>query len=222
MKKTIFLSLFLAFCFSASLCVAQEEGTAKGANNALSMDIYGANKKDAEKIWKNMVKQFDGKTKKGDNNEWYTKEISLPQIGPAGTVKMYMKIEEKDEMIRSIFLVTKDGEFVNSADYADEAEEVEKLFQSYIGELKEKTAEADVERQEDSLKKMSKDLSKLEKNNAKYHKEIEKCRKKIEEMENKIAQNEDEQATKKEEIEAQKLNVEKVIAKFQEIQKANQ
>jgi len=215
MKKFILFAAFLCFALQPNLINAQSDtGTAKGISNSLSIDIENVSRKDAEKVWKNLIKQFDGKTKKGKNNEWYTEKVSAPRIGPEGTVKMFMTINEKDKVARTTFLVSKDGEFVNYSDSPDEAEEVEKIFQDYVYELKKKSFENESEKEEDNLKDLNKDLEKLEKNNKKYHEEIEKCKKKIAEMENKIAKNEDDQVTKKEEVAAQKTTVEKVLEKL--------
>lgn len=214
MKKLIFLLTVLCFLFQSNTIVAQSDsGIAKGLSNSLSADIENVSRKDAEKVWKNLVKQYDGKTKKGKNDEWYTEKVKVPKIGEEGSVKMYMSIKEKDRLARTTFLVSKDGEFINFSDNPSEAEEVEGIFQNFIYELKKKSFENETKDEENNLKDLNKDLEKLEKNNKKYHEEIEKCKKKIAEMESKIAKNEDEQITKKEEVAIQKEVVEKVLQK---------
>lgn len=215
MKKVIFLAIVFFFLVQPNFTIAQSDvATPKGISNSLSIDVDNVSRKDAEKIWKNLIKRYDGKTKKGKNNEWYTEKVSVPKIGPEGSVKMFMSINEKDKLARTTFLVSKDGEFINHSNNPSEAEEVESIFQDFVYNLKKKSYENEVEMEEKSLKNLNKDLEKLEKNNKKYHEEIEKCKKKIAEMESKIAKNEDDQETKKEEVAAQKEQVEKVLDKM--------
>lgn len=214
MRNLILLLTLICFLFQSNTIVAQlDSGIKKGLSNSLSADIENVSRKDAERVWKNIVKQYDGKTKKGKNDEWYTEKVKVPQIGEEGTVKMYMSIKEKDRLARTTFLVSKNGDFINFGDNPSEAEEVELIFQSFIYELKKKSFENETKDEEKNLKSLNKDLEKLEKDNKKYHEEIEKCKKKIAEMESKIAKNEDDQMTKKEEVTMQKEVVEEVIKK---------
>lgn len=215
MKKVILLAAIFCFTLQTNFTIAQSDsGTAKGIRNSLSIDVDNLSRKDAEKIWKNLIKKYDGKTKKGKNNEWYTEKVSAPKLGPDGSIKMFMTINEKDRLASTTFLVSKDGEYINFNDNPDEAEEVESLFQDFVYDLKKKSYENETKKEENNLKDLNKDLEKLEKNNKKYHEEIEKCKKKIAEMESKIAKNEDDQITKKEEVAAQKGQVEKVLKKL--------
>lgn len=215
MKKTLLLAMIVCFTLQAQFIAAQTDtATAKGISNSLSIEVDNVSRKDAEKIWKNLIKRYDGKTKKGKNNEWYTEKINAPKIGPQGSVKMFMSINEKDRKARTTFLVSKDGEFINYNNNPTEAEEVESIFQDYVYDLKKKSYDNETKKEENNLKDLNKDLEKLEKNNKKYHEEIEKCKKKIAEMESKIIKNEEDQITKKEEVAAQKVQVEKVLKKI--------
>lgn len=203
------------FVLQPNFLVAQEDiATAKGISNSLSTEVENVSRKDTEKIWKNLIKKYDGKTKKGKNNSWYTEKVSAPQIGESGTVKMYMKIDEKDRVATTTFLVSKDGEYINHADNPSEAEEVEAIYREFIYELKKKSYANESKNEEDDLRDLNKDLEKLEKNNKKYHEEIVKAKKKIAEMESKITQNLEDQEAKKVEIAEQKAQVEKVLEKI--------
>lgn len=197
-----------------SISAQEDIATSKALSNSLSTEVENVSRRDTEKIWKNLIKKYDGKTKKGKNNSWYTENVSVPKIGGEGTVKMFMKIDEKDDVATTTFLVSKDGEYINYADNPEEAEEVESIYREFIYELKKKSFTNESENEENNLKDLNKGLEKLVKNNKKYHEEIEKCKKKIAEMEGKITQNLDEQETKKEEITAQKAQVDKVLEKL--------
>lgn len=215
MRKIIFLATVGCFLFQSQLTQAQSDtAIAKGLSKSLSADVENVSRKDAERIWKDLVKQYGGKTKKGKNNEWYTEKVSAPKIGEAGTVKMFMSINEKDRLARTTFLVSKDGEFINHETNPSAAEEVESVFHEFLYGLKKKSYENETKMEEKTLKNLNKDLGKLEKDNKKYHEEIEKCKKKIAEMESKIAKNEDDQIAKKEEVEIQKEQVDKVLQKL--------
>jgi|GEM_PF-4185480 len=215
MKKVILLATIFCFTLQSNFTNAQSDtATAKGLSNSLSIEVNNVSRKDAEKVWKNLIKRYDGKTKKGKNNEWYTEKINAPKIGPEGSVKMFMSINEKDRQARTTFLVSKDGEFINYSNNPSEAEEVESIFQDFVYDLKKKSFENETKKEENNLKDLNKDLEKLEKNNKKYHEEIEKCKKKIAEMEAKITKNEEDQITKKDEVAEQKNQVDKVLKKL--------
>lgn len=215
MKKILLLAAIFSFSLQVNFINAQSDtGIAKGVSNSLSIDIENVSRKDAEKIWKNLIKRYDGKTKKGKNNEWYTEKVNAPKIGPEGSVKMFMTINEKDKLARTTFLVSKDGDFINYSNNPSEAEEVESIFQDFVYDMKKKSFENESKMEEDNLKDLNKDLEKLEKENKKYHEEIEKSKKKIAEMESKITKNEEDQITKQEEVADQKAQVEKVLKKL--------
>lgn len=215
MKKALSYMTVCCFLLQSNFSFAQNDsGVSKALSNSLSTTTENVSRKDAEKIWKNLVKQYDGKTKKGKNNSWYTEKVSIPKIGESGTVKMFMTIDEKDKMAKTTFLVSKDGEYINYADNPSEAEVVESIYRDFIYELKKKSYDNETKIEENNLKDLNKDLSKLEKNNKKYHEEIEKCKKKIAEMEGKITQNLEDQESKKGEIADQKVVVEKVLDKI--------
>jgi len=215
MKKALLLMTVCCFLLQSQISNAQNDtATSKGLNNSLSTETENVSRKDAERVWKNLVKRYDGKTKKGKNNSWYTEKVSIPQLGEAGSVKLFMTINEENGVAKTIFLVSKDGEFINYENNPSEAEEVESIYREFIYELKKKSYTNESEQEEDNLKDLNKDLEKLEKNNRKYHEEIEKCKRKIAEMESKITKNMDEQEVKKEEIANQKIVVEKVLEKL--------
>lgn len=215
MKKALLLMTVCCFLLQSQLSYAQDDSSLpKGINNSLSTEVENVSRKDTEKIWKNLIKKYDGKTKKGKNNSWYTEKVNAPQIGSEGSVKMFMTINEKDRVAKTIFTVSKDGEFINYDNDPEGAGEVEKIYREFIYELKKKSFANESDDEEDNLKDLNKDLEKLEKDNKKYHEEIEKCKKKIAEMESKITKNQDDQEMKKEEIENQKNTVEAVHSKI--------
>jgi len=215
MKKLILLLAVFCFALQSNFINAQSDsGTTKGISNSLTVEVDHVSRRDAEKIWKNLVKQYDGKTKKGNNNEWYTENVKVPTIGPKGTVKMFMTINEKDRVARTTFMVSKDGEFINHNTDPVGTKEAEDIFQDYVYELKKESYENESNEEEDNLKDLNKDLKNLEKDNKKYHEEIEKCKKKIAEMEAKITENLDDQEKKNIEVDKQKRVVENVLSKI--------
>ena len=215
MKKVILLAAVFCFALQSNFISAQsDEPMEKGISNSLSLDVEHLSRKDAEKVWKNIIKQYDGKTKKGKNNEWYTEKVNVPQLGSEGSIKMFMTINEKDRVASTTFRVSKDGEFITYSNDPEAAKQVEGIFQHFAYDLKKKSFENENKYEEGVLKDLNKDQEKLQKDNRKYHEEIEKAKKKIAEMEAKIAENEDAQIFKKEEIAAQKTTVEGVLKKI--------
>jgi len=215
MKKIILLTAVFCFTLQLNFINAQSDsGTTKGISNSLTIEVDHVSRRDAEKIWKDLVKQYDGKTKKGDNNQWYTENVKAPRLGSDGSIKMFMTINEKDRVARTTFMVSKNDEFINYNNDPEGTKEVENIFQDYVYELKKESFENESNEEEDNLKDLNKDLEKLEKDNKKYHEEIEKSKKKIAEMESKITENLDDQDKKKAEVDQQKKVVEKVLSKI--------
>jgi len=218
--KLIFtISAFTFFSLSGSAQnLAEKDITmSKGKQNALIIEIEGSNKKTAEKVWKDFMKDY-GKTKK-EKDEFRTSMVQIPAISDAQNVNVFLQFEELKEMTRAYLWVECGDHFVNSVEYADESEGMEDLINAYHNEVRKKVVGEEVKDTEDDLKDLEKDMKKLQDKNKDYHKDIEKAKKKISEMERNIEQNLDDQEKKKLEIEAQKEVVSGVTKKLNSIGK---
>ena len=124
MKKHFLLIVGL-FLSIATLCTAQvtEESKAMklGTNNALVIEVDDANRKVAEKVWKDMMKKYRGKTKKKrKESQWTTEKVRLSTMTGQESANLYAQIEEAENVV-SFSLWVPNGEEYVSADSHPEA-----------------------------------------------------------------------------------------------------
>lgn len=187
-----------------------------GMKNAMIVEIEGAKKKVAEKIWKDFVKNYGKAKKEGD--EYVSKMALIPAIS-SQTVNIHFKMEEMSDMTRAYLWIDNGEYFINSVEHEQQAEGMEDLLKKYYGEVRKKVIEEEVKEEEKKLKNQEKDLKGLVKKNDGYHKDIEKAKKKIAEMEANIEQNLQEQEAAKMELEKQTELLKSVREKINSIGK---
>lgn len=189
-----------------------------GNKPAFVTDISGADKKMAEKKWKEFMKDYGKVDKNKKAKEFSTMQTRVPMIDGPSPVNIFFKLEEGKDMTRTLIFVDNGEKFIGDDD--SEAESVRSFVTSYVTVVEKEVAKKAMERGEKELKNFNKDLSKLEKKNKKLHKDIENYKKKIEEAEEKIRQNLLDQDAAKETIENQKEKVEELTNTYNEIGKA--
>jgi len=218
----LLLALTLALVFSlltgahAQIDV-RSSSMSLGEKPAFVMDFENADKKLAEKKWKEHVKEYGKVEKNKKAKEWYTMQTTIPNMGGTTPVNLYFKMEEGKNMTRAFVFVDDGTQFVGSGDASEEG--VRTFVQGYANLVNKEVAKKAMEAGEKELKNFNKKLSKLEKKNQDYHKEIEKCQKKIVEAEENIEKNLKEQDAAKEEIEMQNSKVEALIEAYNNIGK---
>jgi len=211
----VILILSVAFLFSLlSVAHAQvgsvnigESTMSLGSKSAYSVDMSGADKKMAEKKWKEHMKDYGKVNRNRKAKEFYTSQTKIPALG-LNTVNVYCKFEEGKDMIRAIVFVDNGEKFIDESD--DVSPRVESFVRDYAILVEKEVAKKEMEQGEKDLKNFNKDLSKLEKQNKKLHEEIEKYKKKISEAESNIEKNLMEQDAAQETIENQKGKVEEL------------
>ncbi len=206
MKKHFLLiaSLFLSI---ATLCTAQVTEEVKemktGVNNALVIEVDNANRKTAEKVWKDMMKKYRGKTKKKrKESQWTTEKVRLSNVTGQESASLYAQIEE-DENVVSLSLWVPNGEDYVSADSHPEAyAAAEKLLEDYALEVRIAVVEDEFKSKARILESYQKDLKKLKKDNDDYHKTIKNSKKAIEDSEKGLVTNAEEQELTEDELAA--------------------
>jgi len=188
-----------------------------GSKSAFVVDLDGADKKMAEKKWKEVMKDYGKVDRNRKAKEWSTMQARIPMIDGPSAVNMFLKLEEGKDMARAYVFVDNGEKFVDDGD--DEAEGVREFLEKYSTVVKKEVAKRTMEAGEKELKGYNKDLGKLEKKNEKLHKDIENYKKKIEEAEAKISQNLLDQDAAKETIETQKEKVEELTENYNSIGK---
>lgn len=167
MKNTVLLlttTLFVVLgVFSASSQKVFEDDVTMslGSKNALFIEIEGADKKKAEKIWKNYVEDYGKVDRNKKAKEYYSQQISVPTINGASPLNLYAKFEELKDMTRFYLWVDLGGEFANSVDNEKQVDGAEEFLKGYYNEVRKSVVNEELEDEEDNLKDVEKDLKKL-------------------------------------------------------------
>jgi len=181
MKRRIPLILL----FSLSILIAnfaqvtEESKSMKlGEHNALVIKVDNASKKIAEKVWKDMMKKYRGKTKKKRKEVQTTIEkVRLSAITGQESATVYSQIEEEEASTS------------NPEGYAA----AEKLLEDYALEVRIAVVDEEFKSKERILESYQRDLQKLKKNNEDYHNTIKKSEKAIADSEEGLVANEENQ-----------------------------
>ncbi len=229
MKNTlIFLLSFivLPFMVGAQLSIADvealqveenERAMSVGKNNSLSIAVPNAEAKSLQKSWTKLMKDYKGgKTKRNrKTKEIFSDDLEITGVGGANTVDVYATVS--GNTLTAWFDLG--GAYVNSIDHPDKYSSAESILLNFAKENIAGMVEAEVEAEEDKLKKQEKNYEKLVKQKSKLERDIESYKKKIEEAEADIEANIVDQEKTTEAIEAQKEAVEEVKARLSEIKK---
>ena len=188
-----------------------------GSKSAFVIDISGADKKMAEKKWKEFMKDYGKVDKNRKAKEFSTMQAKVSMIGGSTPLNIFMKLEEGKDMARALIFVDDGQKFIGDDDA--EADGVRSFVNAYATVVHKEVAKKEMEAGEKELKNFNKDLSKLEKKNKDLHKDIEDYKKKIEKAEEEIRQNLLDQDAAKETIEGQKEKVEELTDAYNAIGK---
>jgi len=229
MVKLIHTALFiglLTFGTTAQAVFEESKNMSLGNQNALYVDVEGADKKIAEEAMEELIKEY-GKWKKNRKaKEYYAEGISISPIAGRDPLDVYFKFDEMGNQTRAYMWIF-DGEgFLNSAEAEEKISGAESIMQDYYVKAKRIVIQKEVDREEDLLKDEEKALNKLVKKNESLHKNIEKWKKEIRDREEKIAEAErdiedniSDQEAKRGEIEQQEEVVRETMQKKNDVRK---
>ncbi len=202
----------LLYCLIALLMInnlhAQiKEETRKlpsGAANALVIELPSTTEKLVNKVWKDFIKNYDGKTKRErDIDGWFTNDAEIIAIGGNNTIDVYAGIVEVGENVEFSMWVDMGGAFVSSKAYPNEYTEAEKILLIFALEVAREQTKENLENEQKELKKLENQLSRLERDNERYNQEIENARERIRRAEADIEQNLRDQTDTQKKIELQ-------------------
>ena len=192
-----------------------------GKQAGFQMDIDGADEDMTEDVWKEFMKDYDGKTKRNKKaREYYMMATRIPLISGAKNVDVYIKFDERVNMTTATMWVDLGEGFVNSDEYPSEAQGAQDFMREFYLAVKKEAIQKEMKDQEKVLNKMEKEMRKLEKKNTGYHNNIEKAKKKIEEAEKNIEQNLRDQEDQRITIEQQQKVIEEIIARLNNLGKS--
>lgn len=182
------ISLFLIGQLDAQAVFEEDMNMSLGTKNALYVDVEGADKKIAEKAIENLLKEY-GKVKKNRKaKEYYAEGITIPAIGGAQPLDIFVKIDEMKSQSRLYMWVYDGSTFINSIDDADQVDGAESILKDFFVKARRLAIQKEVDHEEDNLKDREKELKKLEDKNKNLHKDIAKWEKEIEDRKRKIEQ----------------------------------
>ncbi|MEM6318319.1 MAG: hypothetical protein AAF960_11660 [Bacteroidota bacterium] len=197
MKKQVQLIVIgLLTIISSTFAQVSEEEKAMslGVNNAILVNIPETTTKIAEKVWKDYVKQFKGKTKKNRKaEEWKTTNGQIMAINGDAPISFFAKIQAINEDVElALWLPTEEG-YVSSTSNPEGYEEAKKILNAYALEVKIETVKQELGGEEKTLGGLEKDLKKLKKENEGYHKDIKNAEQDIDDSENGLIRNAEDQ-----------------------------
>lgn len=220
--RTLFAFIF---CFSLFTVYAQDDQMIKpvfevhegerdfvdDGRNALTVDLPDVKSRTAEKIWKDYIGKFGGKTKKFKDIKGYrTEATEIYSIGGLQKMDVYARVDDdRDQVSLTVWFDTPKGMLRSSADPKAYGGAV-KFLQDYALEVKIAQVEEDLEDEEKALKDIERDMDRLKRDNEGYHKDIEDAKARIKKAEDNIVENEKAQQSTTARIEEQTRKVSQV------------
>ncbi len=222
----LLICLFFSTQISAQAVFEEDMNMSLGTQNALYIDVEGADKKIAEKAIQDLLKEY-GKVKKNRKaKEYYAEDITIPAIAGSQPIDVYVKVDEMNNQSRLYLWVYDGSSFISSVNHGDEIDGAESIMKDYFVKARRDAIKKEVDSEEDVLKDREKELKKLESKNESLHKDIAKWEKEIEDRKRKIEQakvdieenlvNQDDKAI---EITEQKNVVRQTVEKMNNVQR---
>lgn len=177
----------------------------QGLKNGFSIDLEKTNPKGLAKRWAKHLKSMKVKKTKRNKKtkEYFSDNAKLPSIS-TNTVDIYALFIPIQNGTRLVVHYDLGGAFLNSDLHHSGAAAGSKIIYDFALKIKQDQAQADIEMQAETLKKLKKEMSKFSKEEASFKKTIEDLKKQITKLEGKIKTNKTAQSSKKKEIETQK------------------
>lgn len=214
--------LTFILCFSVFTIYAQDDQMTKpvfqvhegerdfvdDGRNALTVDLPEVKSRTAEKIWKDYIDKFGGKTKKFKDIKGYrTEATEIYAIGGLQKMDVYARVDDdRDQVSLTVWFDTPKGMLRSSTD-AKAYQEAVKFLQEYALEVKIAQVEEDLKDEEKALKDLERDMDRLKRDNDGYHKDIEDAKARIKKAEDNIVENEKAQESTTGRIEDQSRKV---------------
>ena len=190
--------------------IEQKATMSKGLHNAFYMELDGASKKDAEKLWRDYLKPFTKKvnSKKG---EFVTDGASIPLINGSSALTMDASFNEGVNLTTIYVWTDLRGVYLNSEDHPSQHAGLQRFMFDFFNNVQKEVILGILKVEENNLKNFEKDLDRLSKKNDGFQKDIRDGHEKIKVAELNIQQNLKEQEDMHESIKKQKQKIEKII-----------
>lgn len=194
-----------------------EEPMSAGTQNALVVVLEVTSTKLAEKVWKDFVKDYGGKTKKVKGDENLSSGVEIVGINGVTPISLYSRAATNaDGNVELIAWFNLGDEYLSSSRKA-QYNEAESVLLKFAHAAKVESTQEEMEAAEKKLKSFENEMDKLKRQNSGYHKDIEEAEKKIEVAKENIVKNEEQQADATQKIDLQKQLVEEIKRRLSEL-----
>jgi hypothetical protein len=197
-----------------------EEAMINGTQTALVVTLEVTDAKLADKVWKNFMKDYNGKTKgvKGGKED-LTTGAEMVGINGVNPLSIYSRSSSSTNGYVEMIVWFDLGDEYLSGKRRTQYEEAEKLLLKYALECKKEQTQNELDDAEKKLKSLENDQDKLKRLNNGYHKDIEEAERKIEQAKENIVKNEEQQVDTSQKISLQKELVEEIKRRLSNLRK---
>ena len=221
MKKQLLTAILSLFVITAFTQVIEKDlSMSEGVQNALTLELNGADKKKAEKKWRDYAKEFGKIERNKKSNEYVISDAVIPAVDTEYPITVFTKFDEYDDLTRAYFWFKMDERFLNSIDDENEVNGIDVFLERYAVEVEKEVVKEELKEQEKQLKKLQRELSKLEKKEKNLKDDIEDAKKKIADSERELEQNVVYQKDMRAAIEEQEAKVKMVSDKMNKVGKS--
>lgn len=196
------------------------EFMSQGTNNALVVEIEGADAKTAKKVWATFMKENYSTrvTKVKKEDDYIAEGVNIGIVGSGGGVNLYSRAEDRGRSAKFMVWMDVGNDFLSSASYPSWYGTAENMMYEYKLEVKRELVREELKDEEKNLQKLQANLKKLKRDQDRYHKAIEEAYKRIQRAEADIAKNDADQQGSVQEIEQQMIVIQQIMNKLNSIQ----
>lgn len=221
--KTLFTLIIGVFGF-IQITIGQDAVEKKtsmslGPQNAFYIEIPGADTKVAEKLFYQKMKEFGKMKENRKAREHFAMATKIPVINGTSPIDVYAKFEDGKDMATTYVWVDLGGSFVSSTEHKAQSVALNRFLYDYFIDVRKVVVEEELKKEEKALTSLEKELKKLKDKNDDYHNDIEKAKQKILDAEKNIENNIQDQENKDKEIETQKVVIDTVKDKLNNLGK---
>jgi|GEM_PF-1994588 len=198
-----------------------EESMVMGSKNALIVTLEVTSEKLVERVWKDFMKEYGGKTKgaKGGKED-LTTGASIVGIGGVNELNIYSRTSVNvDGYVELMTWFDLGNDEYLSAERRKNYDEAVAMLLKFAHEVKMEGTKQELEDAEKKLKSFEKEMDKLQRQNTDYHQDIAEAEKKIEIAKENIVKNEQQQADSTQKIDLQKQLVEEIQRRLGDLKK---
>lgn len=190
------------------------EKIGEGKNNALIVNINGADENTVIKAWKSKMKSSGAKV--SGKRSMFADDAIIVSIS-SNSIDIYSEISEKNEYIELMVAYNLGGAYLNSKEHASSYKAAEKIMYDFAVSQAKEAIKNQVDEQKNVIGKLEKQQGNFEKDNEKQTKNIENYKRQIEEAESTIESNKSEIANTIKELETENETLKNLEKKLKEV-----